>query len=53
MMDDYALVWWDQAGNSQGSSKFGLCYINKGQRWSLGSWPRGEQPFFDRTLPCR
>lgn len=57
MSDDFNLFWWSpqsrvELGDND-SQAGGYCYINRGERWSLGRWPKGELPFFDRSQPCR
>ncbi len=56
MIDDVALWWWDDTRNdARGTvNRLGqVCFVNRGERWSLGRWPKGDLPLFDRTKPCR
>jgi hypothetical protein len=55
MVDDLALLWWDEAARNpntySGTGQF--CYIGRGTRYAPRQLPEGRQPFFDRTKPCR
>lgn len=55
MSNDLNAFWWsaDARKEIEPRNPHGFCYINRGQRWSLGGWPEGALPFFDRTHPCR
>ncbi len=56
MVDDLALKWWDRSADALDEGLIGAgswCYVERGARWALESWPEREHPFFDRTRPCR
>ncbi len=61
MSKDFPLIWWDNTAEAYdeapsymgGKNSGNFCYLNRGARWSLGRWPKGELPFLDRTQPCR
>jgi len=53
MTDDAAEWWWSAGGRSPYSQSSGsgtICYVDGGARRSLGTWPSGDDPFFDP--PC-
>ncbi len=55
MVDDVALLWWDQTSNNEGVGvgRGQFCFIERGARWAPGLWPSREHAFFDKTQPCR
>jgi hypothetical protein len=50
MTKDGAEWWWSNQARgpfSDSSAKSGaVCYLNGGQRYELGGWPKGDAPFF-------
>ncbi len=53
MVNDFPLIYWSADAPQASAPTAGYCYLYRGARWSLGSWPNGPQPFFDRTQQCR
>jgi hypothetical protein len=51
---DFHLWWWDAdaVGISSGAPVSGTGrtgYLHDGHRFAAGSWPKGDQPFFDKS----
>ncbi len=57
MVDDLHMFWYSpEASREQSKSNDPpgtVCYVNRGERWSVGNWPKGSAALFDRTKPCR
>lgn len=54
MTEGYALVWYREAANPDGVA--GLCYVDRGARWTADTWPTYQQRdirFFEPTAACR
>jgi hypothetical protein len=51
-IDDAAMFWYDPGRRStvDPDTTGAVCYVRRGERHSLGTWPTGEQPFFQP--PC-
>jgi hypothetical protein len=52
MSADASMFWFDpqRAGTIDPSVPGAICYVDRGRRYGLGSWPRGDPAF--RTGPC-
>jgi hypothetical protein len=47
MTKDFAEWWWSNgATDSYGEPGGSLCYVDRGRRHAIGSWPNGGDPFF-------
>jgi hypothetical protein len=49
MVQDAALVWWNQSqrdytSSAAGSANGGWCYLDNGRRFTAGGWPRSDPP---------
>lgn len=51
MQGDVALIWWNSAEQSEFNARGTYCFVEKGRRYSVGSWPTGSRPFFQGS--CR
>lgn len=51
-IDDVALIWHDPSRRStvDPEATGAVCYVRRGERYRLGAWPSGPQPFF--AEPC-
>jgi len=52
LLDDASMIWHDPRRRStvDPDTTGAVCYIRRGQRHHLGTWPQAPQPFF--TEPC-
>ncbi|MBC7372544.1 MAG: hypothetical protein H7323_00945 [Frankiales bacterium] len=52
MSADASMFWYDpqRPGTIDPSVPGAVCYVDRGRRYSLGSWPKGDPAF--RTGPC-
>ncbi len=59
MVNDFTLVWHTYShdpptGYADSPADLGWwCFVDRGARHNLGSWPQGPSAFFDITEPCR
>ncbi len=51
---DGSMIWHNRTerGTVERSAPGAVCYIDHGTHYQKGSWPSGEQPFFDYGGPC-
>jgi hypothetical protein len=56
MVDDYGLWFWRQSEpNHDGAvqnANGNYCYVERGNRFHLGTWPNKDPGFFSATSPC-
>jgi hypothetical protein len=53
MIQDVGLWWWQPEGRNPNSPKAGFfCYVGRGARFSLGSWPTTDPGLFDAAKGC-
>jgi hypothetical protein len=52
MTDDATIFWFSlsEGGTIDPSFPGAVCYVNGGLRYSVATWPRDVQPFFE--APC-
>jgi hypothetical protein len=53
MVEDASMIWWSPTdeGYTTNVRRGTFCYIAHGQRYGLGQWPSGDEPFFQE--PCK